>query len=191
MIDEHVKIHDKFSLEIKVGFVAKKKQKINDFALNIWMYIPNSLDINRFTYSKNNFYRDMTSHIRLITPSYLLRNIVDQTLPPFSSLEKSFNNISISPTRTNKVNYEYQLKMFLSIMKSSLRDEVTHAITSKLDNDRDFLVQSYITNVKTITQKYRSLLRILNTPSISNELLDYYLFGDEFMANIIEYQTFR
>ena len=118
MIDENVKIHDQFSVELKVGFVARKKQKINDFAFNIWIFNPNSLDINRFTYTKDNFYRDLTSHIRLITPSYLLRNIADQSVPPFSSLEKSFNTLSAAPTRTNKANYEYELKMFLSILNT-------------------------------------------------------------------------
>ena len=191
MIDENVKIHDQFSLELKVGFVARKKQKINDFAFNIWMFIPNSLDINRFTYTKNDFYRDLTSYIRLITPSYLLRNIADQSTPPFSSLEKAFYTLSIAPTRTNKANYEYQLKMFLSILKSSLREEVSHAISSKLDDDRDFLIQSYVTNIKKIATYYRSLQRIINAPSISNELLDYFLFGDEFMSNLIEFHTFR
>jgi hypothetical protein len=191
MIDENVKIHDQFSLELKVGFVARKKQKINDFAFNIWLFIPNSLDINRFTYTKNDFYRDLTSHIRLITPSYLLRNIADHKNPPFSSLENSFNTLSASPTRTNKANYESQLKMFLSILKSSLRDEVTHAINSKLDSDRDFLIQSYLLNTITIAEYYRSLRRIINAPSISNDLLDYFLFGDEFMSNLIEFHTFR
>ncbi len=191
MIDENVKIHDQFSLEIKVGFVARKKQKINDFAFNIWVFIPNSLDINRFTYTKNDFYRDMTSHIRLITPSFLLRNIADHTTPPVSSLEKSFNSLAVAPTRTNKDNYEYQLKMFLSILKSSLRDEVAHAINSKLDNDRDFLIQSYLVNVESIATYYRSLRRIINAPSISDELMDYFLFGDEFMSNLIESHTFR
>ncbi len=191
MIDENVKLHDKFSIEVKVGFVAKRKQKINNFALNIWFFIPNSLDINRFTYSKANFYRDLTSHIRLITPSYLLRNIADQTIPPFISLEKSFKDLSIAPTRTNKANYEYQLKMFVSILKSSLREEVSHAITSKLGDDRDFLVQSYISNAKTIALKFRSLQWIINAPTVSNDLLDYFLFGDEFISNLIEFHTFR
>lgn len=191
MIDENVKIHDKFSIELKVGFVARKKQKINDFAFNIWIFIPNSLDINRFTYTKDNFYRDLTSHIRLITPSFLLRNIADQLVPPFSSLEKSFITLSAAPTRTNKAKYEYELKIFLSILKSSLRDEVTHAINSKLDNDRDFLIQSYLANIQKIAGYYRSLRRIINAPSISNELLDYFLFGDEFMSNLIEFHTFR
>ena len=191
MIDENVKIHDQFSLELKVGFVARKKQKINDFAFNVWIFVPNSLDINRFTYSKDDFYRDLSSHIRLITPSYLLRNIAIEKSPPFSSLENAFNKLSIAPNKTNQANFEYQLKMFLSILKSSLREEVSHAISSKLDSDRDFLVQSYVSNVNIIARYYRSLGKIINTPSISNELLDYFLFGDEFMSNLIELQTFR
>jgi len=191
MIDENVKIHDQFSVEMKVGFVARKKQKINDFAFNIWIFIPNSLDINRFTYTKNDFYKDFTSHIRLITPSYLLRNISKESSTPFSSLEKSFILLASAPTRTNILNYENRLKMFLSILKSSLRDEVSQAIISKVDSDRDSLVRSFISNVNKIACDYRSLKRIITVPSISNELMDYFLFGDEYMSNLIELQTFR
>jgi hypothetical protein len=45
MIDENVKIHDLFSLEMKVGFVASEKQKINNFAFSIWIFVPNNLEI--------------------------------------------------------------------------------------------------------------------------------------------------
>ena len=94
MIDENVKIHDKNSAEIKVGFVARKKQKLNNFSMNIWMFIPNSLDINRFTYSKAAFYRDMKSNIRLITPVYILRDVAESEHSPFIYLEKSFHNLA-------------------------------------------------------------------------------------------------
>jgi len=46
MIEEHAKVHDKFSIEFKIGFIAHKEQKTNDFAMNIWMFIPNSLEIS-------------------------------------------------------------------------------------------------------------------------------------------------
>jgi len=191
MIVENVKIHDLFSLELKVGFVAQRTSKLNDFAFNIWIFIPNSLDINRFTYTKERFYRDLTTHIRLITPTFLLRNIAEAAAPPFSSLKESFTMLALAPNRTNKINYEYQLKMFLSILKSALREGVYHAISSKLDNDRDELLQSYLTNVEKIADMYRSLGRIINVPTVSNELVDFFLFGDEFMSNLIELHTFR
>ena len=94
MIEELVKIHDKFSVEIKLGFNARRKQKISDFAVNTWIFIPNSLDINRMTYQKSDFYRDLKSNIRLITPSYLLRDIADNDKEPFVLMEKSFQDMA-------------------------------------------------------------------------------------------------
>ncbi|MCK9413319.1 MAG: hypothetical protein M0Q53_13540 [Prolixibacteraceae bacterium] len=191
MIDENVKIHDFFSLEMKVGFVAGKKQKINDFAFNMWIFIPNSLDINRFTYSKEEFYKDLTSHIRLITPTYLLKNIADQQLPPSIFLNNSIAKLVSFSDKESRNSYEYQLKMFLSIVKSSLREEVSHIIGSKSTIDRDRLIQSYLTDIKEMAFHYRSHFATLNAPVVSNDLLEYYQFGDEFLSNLFEFHTFR
>jgi len=191
MIDENVKIHDFFSLEMKVGFVASEKQKINDFAFNMWIFIPNSLDINRFTYTKEEFYRDLTSHIRLITPSYLLKNIADQQLPPFSFLKNSIDKLLSDQSKVNMISYEYQLKMFLSIVKSALREEVSHLASGTLKNDRDISILSYLSNSEKIAAQYRSLRLMLDIPAISTELLEYFQFGDEFLSNLIEFHTFR
>lgn len=190
MIDENVKIHDKNSAEIKVGFVARKKQKLNNFSMNIWMFIPNSLDINRFTYSKAAFYRDMKSNIRLITPVYILRDVAESEHSPFIYLEKSFHNLASQPTRTHKSQYEYQIKMFLSILKSSLREEVEH-ITASPEEDLDYLIYNYKSQTQLITEKYRSLYKIINVPTINKELMEYFKYGDEFMSNTIEFHTFR
>lgn len=190
MIEEIVKMHDENSAEIKVGFVARKKQKKNNFSMNIWMFIPNSLDINRFTYSKAGFYRDMKSNIRLITPVYILRDVAEGGISPFIYLEKSFNNLASQPTRTHKADYEYQIKMFLSILKSSLREEVAHILASP-EEDLDYLIFNFKNQTRTITDKYRELYKIINVSTISKELMEYFKFGDEFMSNTIEYHTFR
>lgn len=191
MIDENVKIHDLFSLEMKVGFVASEKQKINNFAFNMWIFVPNNLDINRFTYSKDDFYRDLTSHIRLITPSYLLGIIAEKTGKPFSSLEEAVKILVLDPKANHLDNYEYHLKMFLSILKSSLREEVSHIVKCKIEGDKDHLIHSFIANAHKIANNYRSLYPILESSNISHELRTYFHFGDEFMSNLIEFQTFR
>ncbi|MEI7830779.1 MAG: hypothetical protein WCI31_13465 [Prolixibacteraceae bacterium] len=191
MIDENVKIHDLFSLEMKVGFVASEKQKINNFAFNMWIFVPNNLEINRFTYSKDDFYRDLTSHIRLITPSYLLKIIAEKTGSPHSSLEKAVITLMTDSKGNNHDNYEYQLKMFLSILKSSMREEVSQIVRSNSDIERDTLVQSFVANTEKIARNYRSLYQILESSNISDELRTYFQFGDEFLSNLIEFQTFR
>ena len=190
MIDEHVKVHDKFSIEFKVRFIAQKDKKVNDFSMNIWMFIPNSLDINRFTYGKTNFYRDLKSNIRQITPVYKLSEIIEGEKSPYNLLRKSLNNFAAELTQTKQENYEYHVKMFQSILKSSLREEVRF-INDAEQTEIKQLIAAYKGLVQSISSKYRELSSILQTPTIDNSLCEYFTFGDEFMSNLIEFQTFR
>lgn len=93
MIDIQVRVHDRFSVEFKIGYVVRKDLKVNDFMMNTWIFVPNSLDINPFTYSKNQFYRDVKSNIRLITPIYELSEVADSQSLPFMFLEGAFNEL--------------------------------------------------------------------------------------------------
>ena len=190
MIEKNVKIHDKFSLELKFGYSTRRKLKENLFEVNTWIFIPNSLDINRQTYDKADFYKDLKSNIRLITPEFLLRDIADRTKSPFIYLEASFHELAANPTRGNAREYEHQIKMFSSILKSSLRDHREHIIRNIETEDRDYLISSYLQSSHEILFNYRSLRHIIAVPTVSRELFSLYLLGDEFMSNLIEQHTF-
>lgn len=191
MIEEIVKIHDKFSLEIKLGFVARKKLATSDFMLNTWIFVPNSLDVNRNTYSKTDFYRDIKSNIRLITPVFLLKDLVEGQSSPYKFLKGSIISLASNPSRSNSEVYEFHIKMFLSILKSALREHVEHIQNNSIIEDNVYLVDEYISNIENIIGSYRDLRKHINVPTITKERLDYYLFGDEFMSNIIEQHTFK
>ncbi|MDR3287278.1 MAG: hypothetical protein LBT27_07540 [Prevotellaceae bacterium] len=191
MIEIATKIHDKLSIEFKVGFVVRRKLKVNNFAINTWIFIPNSLDINNLTYSKSQFYRDVKSNIRLITPVFLLKEIALSSAIPLHNLEKTFHSTASDPTRTNIREYEYQIKMFSAIFKSAMRNEVAHLLNNTIEEDIGYLINSYLESVSSITDKYRDLRRIINVSTISPEVLDYYFFGDEFISNIVEQSACR
>ena len=190
MINSSVKIHDKYSFEIKLGFVARKKKKVSEFAVNSWFFIPNSLDINRSTYDKKDFYRDMKSNIRLITPGYLLRDIATGDNSPFTMLESSFQRLAFQPTRTHVAEYEYHIKMFLSIVKSALRNDMVHIMRNSIPEDTVFLVEEFVENASKIARNYRNLRRIINVSTIQEDWFNYFLFGDEFLSNVIEQHSF-
>ena len=186
MIELKAKIHDKFSLEFKVGFRVRRKLKKDDFAVNTWLFIPNSLDINQQTYNKNQFYSDVKSYIRLITPIFLLRKIKEEIID--KNLKESFNAMASDPTKTNKREFEHQIKMFGAIFKSALRDECNYILEKALvnDNDIEYLVTSAIKNFKEITTSYRELRKIICVPTVPPNVLNYFYFGDEFIAGTIE-----
>lgn len=191
MVDIQAKIHDKFSLELKVGFVARRKIEISDFVMNTWIFVPNSLDINLKTYQKEDFYRDVRSNVRLITPVYLLKNIAQTDSLPFKLLKEACEKMAKAPTQTNIREYEYQIKMFSSIVKSSIRDAYNHIKCNKISEDKSFLCQEMLENSMKIIKKYRSLRKIVNVSTVSETILEYFNFGDEFICNVIEQHIFR
>ncbi|HEX2976399.1 MAG TPA: hypothetical protein VHO68_10720 [Bacteroidales bacterium] len=189
MIEEQVKIHDKFSLEIKLGFLARE-QNINEFSVSTWIFIPNSLDINRWNYEKKDFYKDLKSNIRLITPVYTLEDIADEHEEPYRFLREAVTQLALHQTSASRSDYEYHIRMFVSIIKSALREEVAF-ITGNQDKDHHELTDNYIRNSQKVASLYRSLKGIIDKPGLKGNLLNYYLFGDEFMSNLIEQHSFK
>ncbi len=190
MIDIQVRIHDRFSVEFKMGFLVPKKQKKNDFMVNTWLFIPSDLDIHASTYSKNQFYRDITSYIRLITPVYDLHEIADEESLPFMFLQGSFTELIAEPTPENLNECEHQIKMFIAIIRSALRKEGS-IIADTPANERLAVVQRYIQNIEQITAGFRKWGYEIRSAALPPEAVSYFTFGDEFLSYLLEQHIFR
>lgn len=193
MIDIEVKAHDDFSLEFKIGFITdKNSEDINDFRINTWIFVPNSLDINRSTYAKSDFYRDVKTNIRLITPVYSLEEILKAGRGPLPRLQKSIDNLAVNPKdEAATESYVYQVKMLVCIVKSALRRQVQVIANTQDDVKLASYVDSYIQDIRNIALQYREMWDELTEPDITSQQREYFLFGDDFLGNIIEQYTFQ
>ena len=132
MISIQAKKHDNFSVEFKFGFEDKDKAELEDFAVNSWVFVPNSMGINPDNYGKKQFYRDIKSNVRLITPVFSLHEIADPDALPFTSLRRAIDDLMTSSDVASADAFDYHLKMFGAIFKSSIRDFERHFRTSKI-----------------------------------------------------------
>ncbi len=189
MIEEQIKIHDKFSLEIKLGFLARE-QKINEFAVNTWIFIPNSLDINRWNYQKDDFYKDLKTNIRLITPVYTLEQLASEYEEPFLFLKDAVEGLAGHSPSGSAPDYEYHIRMYVSIVKSSLREEVAF-IAGNENKSHHELTDSFVMNTRKVASLYRSLKEKLKKSGLDKNLYNYFSFGDEFLSNLIEQHSFK
>ena len=136
MITIQTKKHDNFSVEFKFGFEGNSTEAgHHDFVVNSWIFVPNSLDINPQTYGKDQFYRDIKSNVRLITPVYLLRSLAESNSLPFATLRRALESLVSEQTPINEENYESQIKLFVAIFKSAIRNHSVH--TAAAENVRD------------------------------------------------------
>ena len=193
MIDLATKIHDKFTIEFKVGFNTKaaiKPMKYSDFVMNTWIFVPNSLDINAAKYSKEDFYRDLKSDVRLITPSYGLHELAnDGQLLPNQSLITNFNDLLIVPEDTQDL--FHSIKMFCAIAKSACRDEC-FAISQLPDaTKRKEASLRFLDDLPKIVNRFRGLLGKLDDEEITERTRQVFAYGDEFLSNVMEKYTYR
>jgi hypothetical protein len=192
MIDTEVNVHDKFALEFKIGFITNKdRTDINDFRINTWIFLPDSLDINRHTYRKTDFYKDVKNNLRLITPVYSLEEILEPGRGPLPRLQKALDAMAVDTgNEALTESFAYQIKMFVCIVKSALRRHVQVINSTTTDEKAAFHVQAYINNTRKIALQYRKKWDKLMLPNMTKGQRDLFSFGDDFLGNIIEQYAF-
>lgn len=180
-------MHDRYQFELKLGYRVLEEEKITPYRIEMYFFIPNSLDINRHNYLKNDFYSDLQTYIRFKSPSVLLRNITcSEGNAPILKLKKSFEQLVRRPDNASVSDYTRQIKMFSCIVKSALRDHVHCIEKQELDDNIDSLVKEYITLVPGIAAAYRSLRSLITAPNITGRMFAMYQFGDEYLSFMIE-----
>lgn len=181
MINVSTKIHDKFSIEFKVGFSGQESSAVNDFAVNAWVFVPNSLDINPATYGKDSFYRDVKSNVRLITPDFSLSDIAQGDGIPLRNLRNAFQTF---PALTE---YEFHIKLFAAIFRSSLRDTF-----GQLQQTRDpQQIDSALDNIRQIFTQYRALEEQLLATPVPGRAASIFHYADEYMSHLATVQAVK
>lgn len=192
MIQESIEIHDKYQFEIKIGYKISPEDLNTLYNIEMYFFIPNSLDINKNSYTKKDFYGDLQTYLRFKSPTVILRNIASPSKDsPIQKLKNSFEQLLKHQDDNTTADYVRQLKMFACILKSALRDHVSFIAKQKIKEDTENLINEYIRVIPNIVSKYRELRSIINVPSISEKLYSYYLFGDEYLSFIIEESTYN
>lgn len=189
MIDIKPKIHDNNTLEFKVGYIPEDGVTYNDFYMNTWIYIPEVLDVNRHTYSKDAFYCDTISHLRLITPSYPLAELASEHSLPQQRIKEACMAVATGGGEQAVKQFEREVKMYASIVKSSVRD----ACKAVMRTDRKEMMhpsETFASQLSDLLTHYRSLrAQLSNAPK--GDSLTYFNYGDEFISNVVEQHLAR
>ncbi len=190
MIDIKAKIHDSFAVEFKVGFVADGERG-SDFAINTWIFLPNSLDINPATYGKEDFYRDVKSNVRFITPVFPLGAVAAGDAVPLRHLRRALSALAAGPSRERAADYEYHIKMYSAIVKSAMREAVYAVEDGEVAQVAAERCERFAEDVRCVVGAYREARQLIEVPAVSEELRHMYSFGDEYMSHLAESFSFR
>lgn len=190
-MEEIVSLHDEHQFEVKLGYPLKRTQKETSYHLSLYLFTPYTLGIKPPNYTKEDFYRDLHTYVRFKTPQYSLSQIHLGENCFFSQLGNRIAKLVHNPSDKNIKDYEYYIKLFGCILKSSLRDEAEFIKDQASESERDFLIQEYYRNVSSIISLYRNFIKKINTPYLSSQVRLIYAFGDEYASQVVEFHTLK
>lgn len=187
MIHDSVKIHDNFSIEIKSIYENIYKKKKSKYDTITYLFVPNGLNINAQTYSKNKFYNDVKVYIRYNTPLYTLSEILKLETSPLNQLVSNVDKFLIGKTSKKlKTEFEANVKMFGAVLNNSLKHEFEQLKQTLKKSNNKFNVL-FFEDLDTIIQRYRQLVSSLNSIKTKQNLKRIIKYGDEFISNSVNY----
>lgn len=205
MIRVRARVHDKFSLEFKVWFEKEEisdKHKQNFFRLESWIFLPASLDINAITYSREQFYSNIKTYFRTITPVYSLEELAarpgtENSGTPSAFLSNAVFNLINLQSKGNIADYEYQIKMYCAIFKSAMRESYNELKTALLqlkkeggDSGAGRLVTVFKERAYAVLEFYHNLSEELKG-SVEERLFSEFKLGEEFLINLTELYFYK
>lgn len=184
-----VSIHDRYQLEMKVNYSLQQGCRDGVYEFDLYLFAPQSLDINAATYSKEQFYKDLQARIRLKTPSIPLHLLLENKSSALAKLRASVEAQAAQTQKDPPVGYEKQIKIFCCLVRSAIRDSVIHIQAVPHADDRTRLISHYVESVRKLASVYRDLRSIIQISGVEKRTFDLYSFGDEYISLLIEDYT--
>jgi len=196
-----VKRHDRYQFEVKLNFDFSGGRYKDRYQVESYFFIPNNLDINEQTYSREVFYRDLLVYIRFRTPPFTLRALAERENPrnPLNAFTQKPGERLDGETASRLV---YELKLFGCIVKSALRDHLSvgNRLLSRwvpnaetgTDNERwRRHVNDYASNLERILERFRALEPWFSTEAVPASLQSAFAYTDEYISLLVEWRTLQ
>ncbi len=191
-VRERITIRDKNQFEIKYTYPLQLDQEYTEYVVETFIFLPSNLQINSKTYEKEKFYRDNTAYIRFKTPAFMLPDIISGENSPLEKTRDAI--IQLIQNRDDSAaveNYDYRLRMFCSILKSALRDEIERIGNIRETDHRTSEATLMTDSLATLQERFRLLRDIPGFNTLDQDKTTIFNFSDEYIGIISEYYLFK
>ena len=185
MIEDKLKVHDNFSIEIKLIYENIFKKKKTRYDTITYLFIPNGLNINSQNYTKAKFYNDVKVYIRYNAPHYKLKELLDLKTSPLNQLNiLVYNLYSDKKTKKSRLEFETNIKILGAIINNTLITEI-----SELKKYKGEYILNFLKELKDVINSFRNFIK--RNDKLKKDLKIILELGDEYISNVTSYYLLK
>ncbi|MBE7462806.1 MAG: hypothetical protein HS116_04845 [Planctomycetes bacterium] len=114
--EHRLKIHDRYHLELKFRYPMRRELEREDLRVELYFFLPRSLDVTSESYSQAQFYRDLHTYTRYGTPPMTLEEMLDPANP-----RSPLTRLSSTIPADDQARAVYELRVFSCIVRVQMR----------------------------------------------------------------------
>lgn len=177
---ENFFFHDKYRFEIKLNLDRSEKYNIE-----YYFFVPSSLNVSYYTYSKEKFYSSIQRYIRYQSPDIPLKEIFNPSnlYSPYNRAIKLLDDIKLdSNNKFLEETFIDEVKLFGSIIKDEI-NRIYNKLSENVNNINDFLV-----NYEMINYGLANLRKKISSFNYNSNIINSYRCLDEYIR-LLEEET--
>jgi len=180
LISGDIQFRDKWQFELKSEFFPRSPNEASIYTQEFYIFIPNALQINAETYSKEEFYRNQTNLIRYKTPEFTLAELTDPNnyRSPINRIKKAEGDKDIAMV-------EDELKLLGNIFRSALRSEVLNILSSH--EHKNAKIESLCQGIWHFRELFWKFKEQFFKQFSNQEVRACFQYTDEFLSSTIDY----
>ncbi len=186
--------HDLYNFESKIDYTLEvNKNKKTSFLIATYLFIPSSLQINKDSYSKDQFFSDINNRIRFKTPQISIDEILEEKnqFSPITTIMKLMLDTNFEKIKSETITkIQRELCLLADLIKVSLRDQFNYFQKNhnelKKQSDIPNLINSYLRSIKKLQRKLELMGTKFLIPQIPIVLREAFQIADEYISLQIE-----
>ncbi len=189
---EQIHFRDSLQFELQADVAPSPDAKVSISTQELYFFIPQALQINQYTYSKEQFYKDRTNLIRFKTPEFTFRALVDRDNHQ-SPLRRIGRLHEGAVGSEEQFAIQDEMKLLGNVVRSALRTAVKDYI-ERLSDIKSVSAYEEISQAISAfcddIMKFREAFWQLNPRSRSKwpeQVISCYLCVDEFISHSLDY----
>ena len=187
MIENSIKIHDDFSIEIKSNYENIFKRKKTKYDAITYLFIPNGLHVNEQTYARSKFYNDVKVYVRYSASHYNLDEFLEIKTSPLNLLKSTVKKLSKGRiSQKERLEFESNVKMLCVILNKTVHIE-TKLLKTELRLNKTTLVTAYLKKLLKVLDVYRDLVLEIENTKLKKSSKIILKYGDEYISNFTNY----
>ncbi|WP_224245825.1 hypothetical protein [Hyalangium gracile] len=116
LLQNRLEVHDRKQFEIKLEYQPSGADDETRYLVEMFLFLPNSLNIDAETYPRADFYADIHNYVRFTTPVMGLEEVLSSDTSPLAKLEAWLRT-----GEGTEAELVYQAKLLCCIFRGALR----------------------------------------------------------------------